>query len=82
MSTVKENVKWKLGLLSKLGSEKISRIGFRYSAEKSIPFTEFRVSRKKAYSEVQNGKNVFFKVIRVFFFVLEWFGTSLCFSLL
>ncbi len=89
----------KLGLPSKFPSKKFHGIDSeRFSSVrgKNVPFAEFRESRNIAYSKVRNAaerksaKKCFFKVIRVFFFVLEmvwkefpkifsfasWYGTK------
>jgi hypothetical protein len=50
--------------------------GFRYSQEKRAPFAEFFVSRNRFRTKFIPRKKVFWKVVRVLFFVLEWFGTS------
>jgi hypothetical protein len=52
-----------------------------YSAGKSAPFEEFHVFSElpipREFGTEQNfARKRFLKFIRVFFFVLEWFGTS------
>ncbi len=81
---------WNYRVAIKISFRKNSqnRLGFLFSGEKSVPFAEFcvlavRIANAKVRNrrewkgtERNSATTCFFEVIRMFFYVLEWFGTS------